>query len=67
MGEAMSNRNELAEIVGYVVISRDGRVIGEQFGDRADAQTRADEWTNDCKAAGVEWDYRVAAIAEFQP
>lgn len=52
------------KVIVYLVISRDGRVIGEQFADREPAQTRADEWTNDCKTAGIDWDYRVAEIVE---
>jgi hypothetical protein len=52
------------KVLGYVVVSRDGRMLGHQFGDRAAAQARADEWTNDCKTGGVDWDYRVAEIVE---
>jgi hypothetical protein len=52
------------KVLGYVLVSRGGSMIGDQFSDRAAAQARADEWTNDCKAGGVDWDYRVAEIVE---
>jgi hypothetical protein len=53
-----------ARIIGYVVVDRDGNLIGKQFKNLEAAQAFADEWTADCKTAGIDWDYRVAVITE---
>jgi hypothetical protein len=52
------------EVIGYVVVDRGGKLIGQQFENREDAQARADAWTSDCTYGGVDWDYRVAEITE---
>jgi hypothetical protein len=52
------------QVLSYIVVSRDGQPIGKSFPSRDLAQKRADEWTNDCRVAGVDWDYRVAEIVE---
>jgi hypothetical protein len=51
-------------ILGYVVVGRDGHMIGAQHSTSEEAQAMADEWTKDCEVAGVDWDYRVAEIVE---
>lgn len=51
-------------ITGYAVLDRGGHMIGEQFKERKAAEEFAAEWTKDCKDAGIDWDYRVAAITE---
>lgn len=51
-------------VLAYVVLDRDGQIIGKQFTNRPAAQAFADEWTADCKTAGIDWDYRVAEIVE---
>lgn len=48
--------------LGYVVVARDGNIIGKQHGDKATAQRFADEWTNNARSNKVDWDYRVAQI-----
>lgn len=55
------------EVIAHVVVDREGHVIGKQFKDREAAQAFADEWTADCKTAGIDWEYRVAVIAEDTP
>lgn len=52
------------KVIGYVVVDRDGQLIGKQFQNREAAQAFADEWTADCKTAGIDWEYRVAEIVE---
>ena len=54
----------MSNIIGYIAVDRDGQIIGKQFANREAAQAFADEWTADCKAAGIDWDYRVAEIVE---
>jgi hypothetical protein len=51
-------------IIGFIVVDRVGILVGKQFTNRDAAQAFADEWTADCKAAGIDWDYRVAEIVE---
>jgi len=52
------------KILGYIVVDRGGIMVGNQHKHRESAQAFADEWTSDCKTAGIDWDYRVAAIME---
>ena len=52
------------QVIAYVALARDGKIVGQQFADRDAAQAFADEWTADCKTAGIDWDYRVAEIVE---
>lgn len=51
-------------LLGYVVVGRDGHMLGAQYPTKGEAQAMADEWTKDCKEAGVDWEYRVAEITE---
>lgn len=51
-------------ILGYVIVGRDGQMLGAQYPTKDAAQAMADEWTKDCDEAGVDWDYRVAEIVE---
>jgi hypothetical protein len=53
-----------AEVLGYIVVDRGGIMVGTQHKHRESAQAFADEWTADCKTAGIDWDYRVAEITE---
>jgi hypothetical protein len=55
------------KVIAYVVLDRDGQMIGKQFTDREAARAFAAEWTADCKAAGIDWDYRAAEIVEATP
>ena len=55
---------ETPKRLGYIVVDRGGVMVGDQHKYRASAQEFADEWTSDCKAAGMDWDYRVAEIFE---
>jgi len=52
------------KVIGYVVVARDGKIVANQFKCRDAAYAFADEWTADCKTAGIDWDYRVAEIVE---
>ena len=52
------------KVIGYAVLDRAGHMIGEQFTERNAAFEFAAEWTKDCEDAGIDWDYRVAAITE---
>jgi hypothetical protein len=53
------------EVIAYVVVARDGQLIGkQQFKGYAAAKALADVWTADCQTEGVDWDYRVAEITE---
>jgi hypothetical protein len=52
------------KVLGYMVVSRRGSMVGNQHEDRESAQKVADEWTADCQTAGIDWDYRVAEITE---
>jgi len=54
----------MSNIIGYIAVDRDGQIIGKQFANREAARAFADEWTADCKTAGIDWDYRVAEIVE---
>jgi hypothetical protein len=53
------------EIIGYVVVDRDGKAV-RNFDEQAAAEKFAAEYTEDCKDAGIDWDYRVATITEAQ-
>ena len=53
--------------LGYIVVDRGGIMVGNQHKYRESAQEFADEWTADCKLAGMDWDYRVAEIFEATP
>ena len=52
------------EIIGYVVVDREGKFIKDFGADSVAAQAFAVESTEDCKDTGIDWDYRVAAITE---
>lgn len=53
-------------VLGYIVVDRGGVMVGNQHKHRESAQEFADEWTADCKTAGIDWEYRVAEIVEAQ-
>ena len=53
--------------LGYIVVDRGGIMVGNQHKYLESAQAFADEWTADCKSAGMDWDYRVAEIFEATP
>lgn len=53
-------------VLGYIVVDRGGVIVGNQHKHKESAQTFADEWTADCKTAGIDWEYRVAEIVEAQ-
>lgn len=55
-----------AEVVSYVVITRDGRFVKDFGGDKTAADDFAADSTGDCSDAGIDWDYRVAEIVEVQ-
>jgi hypothetical protein len=50
--------------LGYIVVDRSGIMVGGQHKYSESAQADADEWTEDCKAGGVDWDYRVVELTE---
>ncbi len=51
-------------VLGYIVVDRDGSMVGPHHENEVSAQTFAAEWTKDCKDAGIDWEYRVATITE---
>ncbi|GAA3399383.1 hypothetical protein [Pseudarthrobacter polychromogenes] len=52
------------KVIGYIVVDRGGIMVGHQHKHRESAQAFADEWSDDCKTAGIHWEYRVAEIVE---
>lgn len=68
LGEFEEGRVLLAvepEVFGYVVVDRDGKAV-RNFDEQAEAQTFAAEYTKDCVDAGIDWDYRVAALTALE-
>ncbi|MFF1382818.1 hypothetical protein ACFVWT_04555 [Arthrobacter sp. NPDC058288] len=52
------------KVLGYIVVDRSGVMVGNQQKHRESAQAFAEEWTADCRTAGIDWEYRVAEITE---
>lgn len=59
----MSEQQEL-QVIGYVVVDRDGKLVKDFGQDSVAAQEFAIESTGDCEDMGIDWDYRVAGIIE---
>jgi hypothetical protein len=51
-------------IIGYVVVDRDGGFIRDFGLDIIAATGFVSEWSEDCKTAGIDWEYRIATITE---
>ena len=62
LAQAKVEQEEMT-VYGYVVVDREGKFI-----KNADSQQQAIDFATDatdsCKAAGIDWDYRVAAIVD---
>jgi len=52
-------------VYGYCVVDRDGKPLRAFEGStQQEAIDFAQQWTWDCEDAGIDWDYRVAAIVD---
>lgn len=51
-------------VYGYTLVGQDGRLTQTNFATQQEAIEDAEKWNKDCQEAGIDWDYRIAAIVD---